>query len=153
MKRVAHRRGFTGICLFNPKTRVNIGTCLRSAACFDVNIIYLHGERYRRQASDTMNTVQHIPTIETNGNLLKTLPLATRKVAVEYDDSAIPLHQFAHPESAIYIFGPEDGSIPTDVQKACDSRIFIPSLYCLNLAVAVSIVLYDRYLHTIPVKR
>lgn len=38
----------------------------------------------------------------------------------------------------------EDGSLPPDVVKACDSRVVIPGAFCLNLATAGSIVLYDR---------
>jgi tRNA C32,U32 (ribose-2'-O)-methylase TrmJ len=49
-----------------------------------------------------------------------------------------------HPENAVYVFGPEDGSIPPVFRRHCHRFVSIPSKHCLNLAAAVYIVLYDR---------
>jgi tRNA(Leu) C34 or U34 (ribose-2'-O)-methylase TrmL len=48
---------------------------------------------------------------------------------------------FNHPERAIYLFGGEDRSVPI-VQNS--KRIKIPTSYCLNMAVASGVILYDR---------
>lgn len=67
-------------------------------------------------------------------------------VCVEVLPQAEPLPQFAHPEEAIYLFGPEDGSVPAHLRAQCHRFLRIPSptRTPLNLAVAVNVVLYDR---------
>jgi tRNA(Leu) C34 or U34 (ribose-2'-O)-methylase TrmL len=53
---------------------------------------------------------------------------------------------FEHPENALYVFGPEDGSLPKTVRLLCHRFVVIPTHHCLNLAAAVNVVLYDRRL-------
>lgn len=64
-------------------------------------------------------------------------------VAIEVSGSQM-LQNFQHPTDAFYIFGPEDGSIPPQILRKCHHVVSIPTYHCLNLAVAVSTVLYDR---------
>jgi tRNA(Leu) C34 or U34 (ribose-2'-O)-methylase TrmL len=72
------------------------------------------------------------------------LDLHHAKIAVEILPQAIPLSVFKHPNGAVYIFGPEDGSVPKYVVEECKEIVSIPSNFCLNLAATASIVLYDR---------
>jgi tRNA(Leu) C34 or U34 (ribose-2'-O)-methylase TrmL len=65
-------------------------------------------------------------------------------VGVEKRDHAECLTDFVHPEWAIYVFGPEDGSLPKAVRHACHRFVWIPSEQCLNLAAAVNVVLCHR---------
>jgi tRNA(Leu) C34 or U34 (ribose-2'-O)-methylase TrmL len=65
-------------------------------------------------------------------------------VAVEVRDNAEPLPQFEHPERALYVFGPEDGSLNRGILTVCHRFVVIPTTSCLNLAAAVNVVLYDR---------
>lgn len=65
-------------------------------------------------------------------------------VCVEVDPGAEQLHHFEHPENAVYMFGPEDGSIPAYYRSKAHRFVVIPSYHCLNLAGAVYTVLYDR---------
>lgn len=67
-------------------------------------------------------------------------------VAVEVLDNSEPLDAFVHPENAIYVFGPEDDSLPGYVREACHRFVTIPTAIRtpLNLAAAVNVVLYDR---------
>ena len=51
---------------------------------------------------------------------------------------------FEHPENAIYLFGPEDGSVPKNVRGLCHRRVFIPTRHCTNLGAAIYLLLYDR---------
>jgi hypothetical protein len=59
-------------------------------------------------------------------------------------DSAETLGEFVHPPRALYVFGPEDGSLDRGLLAACHRFVQIPSRSCLNLAAAVNVVLYDR---------
>jgi tRNA G18 (ribose-2'-O)-methylase SpoU len=57
---------------------------------------------------------------------------------------AINLTEFNHPNRAIYILGAEDSGLPLEVEKACNKIVCIYGERSLNVAVAGSIVLYDR---------
>jgi tRNA(Leu) C34 or U34 (ribose-2'-O)-methylase TrmL len=67
-------------------------------------------------------------------------------IAIERRQAAEPLDTFPHPERALYIFGPEDGSISPGVLRVCHRFVVIPTVHPvpLNLAAAVNVVLYDR---------
>jgi tRNA(Leu) C34 or U34 (ribose-2'-O)-methylase TrmL len=65
-------------------------------------------------------------------------------VAIEFNEDYVPLPSFAHPQDAVYVFGPEDGSLTRAILSECHHFVTIPSGHCLNLAMAVNVVLYDR---------
>lgn len=65
-------------------------------------------------------------------------------VAVELRERSEPLPSFAHPERAVYVFGPEDGGLTKPICRLCHRFVVVPSRHCLNLAAAVYLVLYDR---------
>lgn len=65
-------------------------------------------------------------------------------VCIELVEGAIPLPEFDHPENALYIFGPEDGSVPQKLVDECDAVVYIPTEGCMNLAATVNVLLYDR---------
>jgi hypothetical protein len=67
-------------------------------------------------------------------------------IVVEVQESAEPLATFAHPENGVYIFGPEDGSVPDWGRRNAHRFLILPTRQCLNLSVAVGIVLMDRHL-------
>jgi len=66
-------------------------------------------------------------------------------IGIELRKGAMPLHEFEHPKEAIYVFGPEDGSV-TRLARHCHQFVYIPVCNCLNLSTAVSTVLWDRQL-------
>jgi tRNA(Leu) C34 or U34 (ribose-2'-O)-methylase TrmL len=72
------------------------------------------------------------------------LDLHHTKIAVEILPRAIPLSVFKHPHDAVYIFGPEDGSVPKHVVEECKETVVITTNFCMNLASTVSVILYDR---------
>jgi tRNA(Leu) C34 or U34 (ribose-2'-O)-methylase TrmL len=137
------KRGFSSIGLFNPKDHLNVGGAMRAAACYDASMIAVQGARYRKASTDTMSAWRHIPTIHTD-DLIESIPFGAIPVAVEFIKSARPLVTYVHPESAFYIFGPEDGSIPKHILDKCRDVIYVPTAHCMNLAATVNVVLYDR---------
>jgi tRNA(Leu) C34 or U34 (ribose-2'-O)-methylase TrmL len=144
-----HRQdGYAALALWRPKCPENVGTILRSAMCFGVAAIFLCGGDLRfgqaglkRLPTDTMKAWRHIPLIV---SAMAPELIGAECVAVELTEDAANLKDFEHPESAIYLFGPEDASLPNEVVSLCRHRVAIPSKRCLNLGVAASIVLYDR---------
>lgn len=65
-------------------------------------------------------------------------------VAIEVRENSECLTTFEHPEDAIYVFGPEDGSIPRSYLGHCHRFVAIPTHHCLNLSAAVNVVLAHR---------
>lgn len=142
---MANRR-YSCIGLFNPKSPDNVGAVMRAAGCYGVNSVFYTGKRYARAqefATDTKMVHQHIPLIGIE-DLQSIIPLGCTPVAVELVDGAKPLTEYTHPDRAIYIFGPEDGSLSKEVLAWCEEVIYIPTNGCMNLAATVNVVLYDR---------
>lgn len=136
-------RGFAGIGLYAPKKEANIGGVIRAAGVYGASFVVLQGARYFRSAQDTQHAARHMPLWEVD-SLMGCLPVDCTRVAVEIAEGATPLPNFAHPERALYVFGPEDGSIPLAMMEKCKYKVYVPTRDCMNLAATVNVVLYDR---------
>jgi tRNA(Leu) C34 or U34 (ribose-2'-O)-methylase TrmL len=139
-------RGYFGMAAYGPKTTDNVGTLWRSAHAFGAAFLAVVAGRYRRQPSDVWNSTAHVPlhTYDTFEQFYANLPHGCQLIGVELCDDACSLPGYTHPERGVYLLGPEDGSLSAPVLKRCHSRLLIPSTRCLNLAVAGSIIAYDR---------
>ena len=127
---------------YEPKWTENIGTAVRSAHCFGADFIGVIGPRYNKQASDTMATERHVPIVQYSdmADFLAHLPVGCEVVSLEMD-GAIPLENFVHPQSVVYLVGGEDRTLP---KVRNETRVKIKTTHCLNVAVAASIIMYDR---------
>lgn len=136
-------RGYFGIAFFKPKTPGNFGAAIRSAHCFGASFVVLIGHRYRREPEDTTHAGKHMPIFEysTIDAFLDAAPRLGTLVRVEVDSSN-DIRQYKHPERAIYLLGGEDLTLPSGLPG---DAIRIETPLCLNMAVAASIVLYDRH--------
>ena len=140
------KRGYYGIGVFNGKTEQNIGTLWRSANIFGADFIFTIGKRYTRQKSDTMQTPRHIPLFNYDSwdDFKKHIPYDCPVVAIELDHKSIPIKRYVHPERCVYLLGAEDSGIPKEIIEKCRDIIQLPGDVCMNVAVAGSIVMYDR---------
>lgn len=136
-------RGYSAIGLVGIKNPHNYGSVLRAADCFDASMIAIEGIRFKRSCQDTTKAWRHIPVVQ-GEDLFSMVPFSCVPVAIEFVDGAVSLEDFSHPQSAFYIFGPEDGSVPSRIVERCKHVIQIPTRRCLNLAATVNVVLYDR---------
>lgn len=139
-------RGFSAVALANPRDPKNVAHALRACGAFDAAFLTYSGTRYKRQTVDTQKAYRHMPLIQAGDNpedVMRMLPFDCVPVAVECSGS-VPLEGFVHPERAMYIFGPEDGDVSRAIMDKCKHVVRISSVYCLNLAAAVNVVLYDR---------
>ena len=142
-------RGYFGVALWNPKHEVNVGTLWRTAFLYDAAFIATIGARYQKQASDTPGAANHIPLINYTDvdDLIEHLPFSCPLVGVELDPRARNLASYAHPQRAVYLLGAEDHGLPQKVLGRCHDLVEIPGArpWSMNVSVAGSIVLYDRF--------
>lgn len=139
-------KDYAAVGLTNPKSPTNVGAVLRSAGCFQVDEIYYSGQRFERARkfhTDTQGANHKVPLLPCE-HLEQLGESGVKIVCVDLVLGAVALPDFEHPERAVYIFGPEDGSISQSVIDAADHVVYIPSDGCLNLSMSVNIVLYDR---------
>lgn len=141
-------RGYWAVGVYHPKAGVNIGTLFRSAAAFGADFIFTVGRRYDRQASDTTKAWRHMPLFHFTDidDLVSALPYSCPLVGVELDEKAVRLTDYEHHERAVYLLGAEDYGLPPEMIERCHEIVQIPGpSHCLNVAVAGSIVMYDRF--------
>ena len=134
------------IGLVNPKSPSNVGAVMRAAGCYRVNSVFYTGQRFDRAAkftTDTKDIGQSIP-LSRVANFLECISDERALVCVELVEGATPLPDYQHPHSAIYIFGPEDGTIEQALINRADAVVYVPTVGCMNLAATVNVVLYDR---------
>lgn len=136
-----------GIGLERPKHEVNLGTLYRSAVALGADFIFTIGHRYQKTAADTIGAAWHIPcfSYEDLDDFNEHRPYSAPLVGVELVDGAAPLEGFQHPRQALYLLGPEDGSLSAQAQELCQHVVAFDSRYCLNVASAGTVVLYDRH--------
>lgn len=136
-------RGYAAIGLDRPKDTANLGGVLRAAGCYGAALVMLSGGRMGKYATDTMKAYRRVPCVEVD-DLLASVPFSCVPVAIELCDRAKSMPQASHPESAFYIFGPEDGSVRKEILERVPVVWSIPMNGCMNLAATVNVVLYDR---------
>lgn len=137
---------YVSIGLIDPKSPSNVGAVMRAAGCYQVDAVLYTGARYDRAArfhTDTKNASLNIP-FKGVPDLLGDLPEGIKVVCVELVEGATALPLFVHPENALYVFGPEDGSLDQALVDRADAVVYVPTVGCMNLAATVNVLLYDR---------
>ncbi len=137
---------FFGIGIQNGKTPENLGVLWRSAQNLGASFIFTIGNRYAKQACDTHNAVNAMPYYhyDTFEAFFAHLPKGARLVGVELTDTAESLETFHHPRRCVYLLGAEDHGLSHKAIEKAHFLIKFQSKLSLNVAVAGSIVMYDR---------
>jgi tRNA(Leu) C34 or U34 (ribose-2'-O)-methylase TrmL len=139
------------IVLTDPRYPHNAGAAVRACSCFGVEQVWLTGKRVAKQVWES----KRIPreermkgfndvSIILEDRPFDHFPKNAIPVAVDLIPGAENLLAFEHPENAVYVFGPEDGSVSHRMRSKCHRRVFIPTKHCTNLGAAVYLLLYDR---------
>ncbi len=144
MNEIKKNKVFIG--LTNPKSPTNVGIVMRAAGCYQADAIFYTGERFAKAAKFHTDTQKANRVVELTGvdSLLDCMDGDAKVVCVELVEGAIALPEFQHPDNAIYIFGPEDGTIQQEVVDKADAVVYVPTVGCMNLAATVNVLLYDR---------
>ena len=140
-------RGYFGVGVEGVSKPMNLGALLRSAHAFGASFAFTVGAAFDARAvgrADTSDTAANLPLHAFADVGALALPLGCRLVGVELIEDAIDLPSFRHPARAAYVLGPERGSLSPELLARCDWVVRIPSSFCVNLAMAGAIVMYDR---------
>ena len=139
-------RGYFGIGAEGISKPMNVGNLVRSAHAFGASFFFTVGAVYkaREAPSDTSKAPGHMPVFTFASLAEMNLPQGCTLVGIELTDDAIDLPSFGHPLRAAYILGPERGSLSPAMQARCRYIIKIPTAFCINVATAGAVVMYDR---------
>ena len=143
-----NQRGYFAVGISAGKIPANLGMLWRSSQCFGASFIFTIGARYQRfDYTDTTKAGLHVPLFHftTLAELHKHTPMGCDLVGVELAENAESIAAFHHPERAIYLLGAEDFGLSPEILGACKRIVQLPGKYCLNVAVAGSLVMYDRW--------
>ncbi len=139
-------RGYFAIGADGISKAMNLGNLIRSANAFGASFVFLVGveQSLRRMKSDTSHAQLQVPVYDVPDVTALRLPRGCRLVGCELVDDAVALPSFRHPLQAAYVFGPERGNLSEGMLERCDHVVRIPTRFCINVAVAGAIVMYDR---------
>ena len=124
-------RGYFGIGVEGISKPMNAGNLFRTAHAFGASFVFTIGADYsvRKARSDTSVAPKNIPWYDYENLTEMQLPKGCKVVGVELLDEATEL---------------PSGSLSPAMQEKCDYFIKIPTNFCLNVATAGAIVMYDR---------
>ena len=140
-------RGWFGIGAEGVSKPANMAALLRTAHAFGAAFAFSVDADYSREAGrgvDTSDAPQHLPFYAFPDAAALVLPEGCRLVGIELVEDAAELPSFRHPPAAAYALGRERGALSPEMIGRCDHVVRIPMRFCVNLAVAGAIVLYDR---------
>jgi tRNA G18 (ribose-2'-O)-methylase SpoU len=139
-------RGYFAIGAERMSKVLNLGNLMRSAHGFGAAFTFTVGAHYRKDEAfaDTSKSQVHLPHYNWKSLADMALPQGCVLVGVELIDGAVDLPSFKHPLRAAYVLGPERGSLSEPMLERCTHVVKIPTRFCVNVAMAGAIVMYDR---------
>ena len=148
----AHRGADLAVVLCDPVYAKNAASAMRTCAAYGVTQLWWTGDRItlelkgkgRWPREERMKGYKSVQLFN-HERPLDFFDKGVVPVAIELDPTATSLLHFEHPDRAVYVFGPEDGSIYHPILRRCYWRVQIPTRHCLNLGQAISTVLWDRH--------
>ncbi len=141
-----HMRGYFAIGVERVSKPMNVGNLVRSAHAFGASFVFTLDAQYREReaASDTSKAPSHLPLYNWAGLDQMVMPQGCQIVGIELLDEAVDLPSFRHPLNAAYVLGPERGALSPELVARCHHIVKIPTAFCINVAMAGAIVMYDR---------
>jgi tRNA G18 (ribose-2'-O)-methylase SpoU len=140
-------RGYFGVGVERISKPMNMGSIFRTAHAFGASFVFTVAAQYpqdRGRLADTSDAPGSLPFygFPDLGSLL--LPKGCSLVGIELTEDAVELPSFRHPRQAAYVLGPERGSLSAALTERCDFVVKIPMKFCVNVAIAAALIMYDR---------
>jgi len=142
-------KGYFGVGVERSSKLGNAGNLLRTTHAFGGQFFVFFTPVFTMKdvrSVDTSSAADHLPIYHHTSVADYTRPTGLQIVGVELVEDGIALPSFRHPRRALYLLGPEKGSLSAATQAACDFIVHIPMSFCVNVGVAGAIMLYDRML-------
>lgn len=141
-------RGYFGVGVEGLSKPVNAANLFRTAHAFGAGFVFTIGATYpaREAMLDTSRAIENIPYYAWEGVEEAQFPKGCSLIGIEFLDTAYALPSFHHPSAAAYVMGAERGSLSPALLNRTAHIVKIPTAFCINLAVAGAIVMYDRLL-------
>lgn len=139
-------KGYFAIGAERMSKSLNLGNLMRSAHGFGASFTFTVGATYQalEARADTSKGQWHLPHYNWRSIEDMALPQGCKLVGIELLDDAIDLPSFRHPLRAAYVLGPEMGSLSPTMLDRCNYVVKIPTSFCVNVAMAGAVVMYDR---------
>lgn len=136
------------VLLERPKYNYNLGNTIRALACTGVFELYWTGDRIefesRLPREERLSGYRDVKWQNILLDSFNSIAQGRVPIAVEARDNFQSLVHFQHPPNALYMFGPEDGSLSGRLVSRAHAQVVIPTRFCVSLPAAVYILLYDR---------
>lgn len=141
------RRHPLHIAIENHQHDFNIGTIVRNANAFNVEVVHIIGKRHwnRRGAmvTDRYMNVMHHSTVD---EFIASLPQGMQVYGVDNIGGSVPLGKTKLPENVALVFGGEGPGLSDEMAEHCEKIVAIEqfgSTRSVNVGVASGIVLYE----------
>ena len=146
IKQINQDNGFFGIGILSGLHEPNLGTLWRSAYILGASFIFTVDKKYKSKGADVTSAWTKIPLYhyESYAHLKQNIPYSTKIVGIEMGEQSQDIHRYQHPDRAIYLLGNEQSGLPPSVVADCHDLIKLPGDFSLNVAVAGSLVMFDR---------
>lgn len=139
------------IALFQPEIAGNVGTIIRTTACFaaPLHIIEPCGfpfdmQRIKKSALDYIEHAQIIRHASFDEFYAAQIAAGKSRLILATTKGSQDYRQFNFAENDIIIFGQESAGVPDYIAQKADAKIFIPmqnQMRSLNLAISCGIIL------------
>ena len=140
-------RGYFGIGIEGVSKPMNLGSLMRTAHAFGASFCFAIGATFdTREArlADTSDALQSLPFHDYPDLEAFRLPKGCQLVGLEFIEDAVELPSFRHPTRAAYVMGAERDDLSPALLARCDHVVKIPTRFCINVALAGALVMYDR---------
>lgn len=140
-------KGFYGIGIEHGKTKYNYWSLFRTAQILDADFLFIIGARFEIHAADTMCSYRHIPVYSYKDfqDFNSHRPFDCKLIGIELTQDAVEISEYNHHKRAIYLLGAEDHGLTKEALRNCQEIIKLYGEKSMNVSIAGSIVIYDRF--------
>lgn len=154
---VAHGERSMRIALYQPEIAGNLGTILRTCACFDVPVDIIEpcgfpfsDRSLKRAGMDYFDHVRYTRHADWDA-FRDSVDSRNCRIILLSSKATEPHYGFGYRNTDILLFGSEGSGVPLTILQQCDGRITIPmkpGMRSLNLAVSAGMALGEALRQT-----